>query len=480
MLVEGNVARIVRRRGYERVGLSPAPLTDVPISRYPALVRMMETGSPVVIPDTTAAVDWVVGRPGRDWRLSYVAAPILVKGQTVGFLNVNGAQAGQFGPADARRLQIFADHAAAAIENARLYQEQHEYAEQLEGRVRERTAQLQAQYAWLEAVLGSTTNGIIVVDTAGEIILSNPVAQTWLNQMLSPQDAARLRDAVRDIARQAQASDRNPTTLLELKGLDLELRAAQISDRSREEAVAVVAAHDVSHLRALDRMKTRFVSNVSHELRTPVTTIKLYAALMARTPPEKWKTYLEALTQEADRQASLVEDILQISRIDAGRLALETRSIALNELIEAAVISHQVLAGNKQLTLTQQPLEVSPIVCVDPERMMQVLNNLVENGIHYTPEGGTIVVSAGTEEMAGRTWAVVKVSDTGWGIPAEEQPHLFERFFRGEEPRQMQVPGTGLGLAIVREIVELHGGQVTVESQVGAGTTFVVWLPLAG
>jgi signal transduction histidine kinase len=115
---------------------------------------------------------------------------------------------------------------------------------------------------------------------------------------------------------------------------------------------------------------------------------------------------------------------------------------------------------------------------VDPDQVMQVLNNLVENGIHYTPEGGKVTISTGREEADGRVWATVTVTDTGMGIPEEELPHIFERFFRGEEPRTMQMSGTGLGLAIVKEIVELHGGQVTVESEREVGTTFTVRLPL--
>jgi len=117
---------------------------------------------------------------------------------------------------------------------------------------------------------------------------------------------------------------------------------------------------------------------------------------------------------------------------------------------------------------------------MDPERMRQVLDNLVGNAIRYTPEGGKVVVSAGKEEAEGRSWATVTVADTGMGIPEEELPHIFERFFRGEKPRMMQISGTGLGLAIAREIVELHGGHMTVESKVDAGTTFTIWLPLTG
>ena len=115
----------------------------------------------------------------------------------------------------------------------------------------------------------------------------------------------------------------------------------------------------------------------------------------------------------------------------------------------------------------------------DPKRMTQVLSNLVGNALRYTLVGGTVAVRTGGEEAEGRTWATVTVADTGMGIPEEELPYIFDRFFRGEKPRLMQVPGTGLGLAIVKEIVELHGGQVTVESKEGVGSTFIVWLPLA-
>jgi len=518
MLVEDSTTRIVRFRGYERMSVKvPVPRVTIPIDKYPSLLKMMQTGKPVVIPDTVSDPDWIPVE-GQEWRRSYVAAPIRVKDSIVGFLNVNSARPGQFGPSEARRLQVFADHAATAIENAQLYQELRNHAERLEERVQERTAQLQAQYARLETILDSTTDGIIVTNTMGEVIQTNPVAHTWLTQTLSPEDAARLRRAVQNLARQAATesaggeaaaagatSGKRPKTALELKGLDLELIAAPISlpprkrgGREGEEAAAVVAVHDVSHLKALDRMKTRFVSNVSHELRTPITTIKLYAELMKRMPVEKWEKYLGVLAQEADRQARLVEDILQISRIDAGRMELHHQAISLNELVEIAVASHQVLAGSRNLTLEYQPAEVGtlenasaecsrrklsraiepPVVLADQERMIQVLNNLVENSIYYTPEGGRVMVSIGKKEIEGHVWATATVADTGMGIPEEELPYIFERFFRGEGPQQMQTPGTGLGLAIAKEIVELHGGRVTVESQTDVGTAFTVWLPL--
>jgi PAS domain S-box-containing protein len=476
MLLEDRDARVARWRGYELQKAEPAADRTYSIDEIPSLLKMVQTGKPVVIPDTASDPDWIQLK-GREWLRSYVAAPIHVGGMTVGFLNVNGTRAGQFGPADAQRLQAFANHAAAAVENAQLYRELRGYAYRLEERVQERTAQFQAQYARLQAILHSTADGIIVADGQGEIIQTNPIADNWLVRALSPEDAVRLREAVRDLARQAEE---RPEMVLELTGLDLELSAAPIIEPGVEGAAVVIAAHDISHLKALDRMKNRFVSNVSHELRTPITTIKLYAALMRKASPEKLQGYMDVLAQEADHQARLVEDILQISRIDAGRLGMEPRPTSLNELTDVAIVNHCVLAQEQGLTLEHRPAEPGPVALVDPDRMMQVLNNLVKNGISYTPEGGEVVVSTGEGKIDGRAWATVTVADTGMGIPENELAHIFERFFRGEQPQLMQLSGTGLGLAISKDIVELHGGRVTVESEVGKGSAFTVWLPLVG
>ena len=477
MLIRGSDASVVRGRGYNHSNITPH--LTVAVAEYPNMVKMMQTGKPVLVPDTSTDPDWVLPE-GQEWRRSYVAAPIRVGGDTVGFLNVVSTHPGKFGSADARRLQVFGDHVGAAIQNARLYREQVNYADQLEEQVQERTAQLQAQYARLEAILRSVSDGIVVTDPDGEVIQTNPVATAWLTRTLPPKDAAQLHETVQDLA---QRADEEPQAVLELTGLDLELNAAPISEPAAEEAAAVVVIHDVSHLKTLDRVKTRFVSNVSHELRTPITTIKLYAELLQRHP-EKQKEYIATLTREASRQARLVEDILEISRIDAGRLEMNPRPTILSQLTEVVVVNYQALAQERGLTLEHRPMNISgagpgPVALVDQERMMQVLNNLVENAIRYTPAGGKVVISTGQKEAEGRVWATATLEDTGMGIPEDELPHIFERFFRGEQPRLMQLPGTGLGLAIVKEIVELHGGQITLESHVEEGTTFTVWLPLA-
>ncbi|MBN1813035.1 MAG: PAS domain S-box protein [Anaerolineae bacterium] len=473
LVTDTNKARLVRWRGYKRSPENgPKAKLEYNIDEIPNLRKMMQTGETVIVSDTSTDPNWVV-LGGQEWR-SYTGTPIKLGGVIVGLLNVNGNQVGQFSPHDARRLQAFADHAATAIQNSRLYQELRHYAERLEKRVEERTAQIQAQYGQLDTILRSSSDGIIVTDSQGEIVRTNPIADSWLTQTLSPEDAAELKEAIRRLA--TRPAER-PEIVLELADLDLELRAAPITEA--EEVAAVVTVHDISHMKALDRMKSQFVSNVSHELRTPITTIKLYAALMQQSSMDRWEEYLDTLAQEADRQARLVEEILQISRIEAGRLEITPRPTPLNVLAEVVFANHQPLAQQEELVMEYQPTEPGPVALVDSDRMTQVLANVVTNAIQYTPRGGVVVISTGEKEAEGCRWATVTIKDTGMGIPEEELPHIFERFFRGERPRSMQVSGTGLGLAIVKDIVELHGGRVTVESHVDVGTTFTIWLPLA-
>jgi signal transduction histidine kinase len=446
------------------------------VEDLPEAVQVIRERSPLYIPDAqTSSIppQWIelfsVG--------CLLVVPLVSRERVVGLMALDRPEVDSvFTDAQVKLATTIGGQAAVAVENAGLHQELQDYAHQLEQRVMERTAELQAQYAWLEAILRSSSDGIIVTDVEGGIIQVNPVVEAWLTRVLSLEDAARLQEAVRSLA--ARAEERSEE-VLELTGLDLQLSASPILQKGSKKVAVVIAAHDVSHLKTLDRMKSRFVSDVSHELRTPITAIKLYAALMHRSSPQKMREYLEMLAQEADRQAKLVEDILQISRIDADRLEMEPHPTSLDELATEVVASQQAAAQEWGLTLRCQATGPGPVALVDPNRMMQVLNNLVTNAIHYTPSGGEVVVSVGEEVMDGSVWAVLAVADTGVGISEEELPHIFERFFRGEHPRSMEVPGTGLGLAISRDIVELHGGKVTVDSQAGKGSTFTIWLPVA-
>jgi signal transduction histidine kinase len=228
--------------------------------------------------------------------------------------------------------------------------------------------------------------------------------------------------------------------------------------------------------RQADRFKSQFVSDVSHELRTPLSNIRLYLDLLILGKDERFESYLDTLTRETERLSRLIDDLLTISRVDVGAAAPLHIACDLNAIAQALVQDRMRLFGKKGLTLEFQPAPDLPPVLGDERMLSQVVANLLTNALQYTPRGG-VLVSTARRDDDGRTWCALSVRDTGLGIAPEEQPRIFERFYRGEGSRRVRAPGTGLGLAICSEIVERHGGRITLESQPGEGSCFTVWLP---
>lgn len=438
---------------------------------------------PVLVADVTADPRWATFFAQDAWIRGVLSVPLIGGDVLIGVLSLYSAEVAHFNAEHLHLAEAAAAPIAVALNNARLFKTLNEYSEQLEQRVTERTAELQAQYARLDAILRSITDGVIVADGEGNMIQLNPVAQQWLQQSLTPEDALRLQKTVQELSPVAAS---RPERVLELQGVDLELRAAPIQEFTATEvlkpfpwqASVVIAVHDVSHLKALDRMRTQFVSDVSHELRTPTATIQAYVQLLRRCSPEKVPEYLEALEKEVRHQGQLIDDILQLSRLDAGQMALQCRVLNLNTLVETHTLGYQLLAQQRALTLQVQVAAQPLRAYVDEVRIRQVLNNLIMNALQYTPSPGQVTVTVTKAYLKGRHTAAIEVRDTGIGIPPEELPHVFERFFRGSHPREQHISGTGLGLAIVQEIVTLHGGWITLESTVGIGTTVTVYLPL--
>ncbi|MGC9398670.1 MAG: GAF domain-containing protein [Anaerolineae bacterium] len=450
------------------------PFTQQP-RREGLTATVVQTAAPLIINDAQNHPLYS-SEETRSWGLHAIAGfPLKWRGRVLGAMNVAFLEPHVFTEAEIRVLGLLADHAAIAIENAQLHRQVLNHAVDLERRVAQRTHQLQVQYARLQAILNNTSDGLVLTDERGAIIHTNPVAQHLFEKALPPEEAAELRKAIRNLARQAE---QHAEQVLEVKGLDLQLKAVPITEEGGE-GMAVVNIHDITHLNAIHRMRAQFISNVSHELRTPATTIKLYAELLQDAPPEKRRSYLDALITEAERQAKLVEDILHISHIDAGRLAIHPRPTSLNALTEEVVGRYEMLAQEAGLTLTYRPFSNELTVPIDEDNFELVISNLLRNALQYTAAGGEVTVTTAKDRREERTWATLTITDTGIGIPAEELPHIFERFFRGRVPQELQISGTGLGLAIVKHIVDLHGGLVTVESDVDKGSTFTVWMPLA-
>lgn len=223
--------------------------------------------------------------------------------------------------------------------------------------------------------------------------------------------------------------------------------------------------------------KSEFLSNVSHELRTPLTSIRLYIDLLRRDNPERRARYLASLQREVERLQALIESLLNLSRLDLGKVKPVLQPMHVNPLIAALHRDRGPLFEARELELGIDLTSGLPQVMADRRLLEQVVTNLLSNALNYTPAGGSVRLATDVVEVESEHWVRIKVADTGLGIAAEEQQRLFQRFERGQSSRVTRAPGTGLGLAICKEIVDLHQGRITLDSQLGEGSTFTVWLP---
>ena len=239
---------------------------------------------------------------------------------------------------------------------------------------------------------------------------------------------------------------------------------------------AVLVLHDITQLRRLERARRDFVANVSHELKTPLTAIQGFAETLlggALEDAENGRRFLEIIRNHAARLGRVTDDLLKLSQAEAGKLELEFRAVTVEEVIETCVETTRLKIADKDIALTVDCPPGLPCVMGDTRRLQEVLQNLLDNAVQYTPPGGRIAVQA----TAGDRQIAITVADTGIGIPKAEQERIFERFYRVDAARSREAGGTGLGLSIARHLVEAHGGRIEIESDVGRGSTFKVVLP---
>lgn len=262
---------------------------------------------------------------------------------------------------------------------------------------------------------------------------------------------------------------------------ELELFSTPVRNTAGEHLGRLYTFRDVTREREVDRMKSEFVSLVSHELRTPLTSIKGYIDLMLEegigdgATATEVEEYLGIIKTNADRLMNLINDLLDISRMEAGRVELKRRRVDLHEAVRgvASALRPQIDARNQRLAIDLEPGELP--MWGDPDRIAQILTNLLSNAYKYTPDGGQITVRV--RRLDG--WVQTDVADTGIGLSPEDESRLFERFFRSGNEAARRAGGTGLGLAITKSLVELHGGQIKVTSAPGKGSTFSFTLPIA-
>ncbi|MGB3941209.1 MAG: ATP-binding protein [Candidatus Manganitrophaceae bacterium] len=361
----------------------------------------------------------------------------------------------------------------------------------LEERVFKRTIDLETALRQVETekkkterIIHEITDGVIVTDVDGRILLINPAARRMLlggseripSSLSSFSHLPQLRDLFKDPGE--VRSQEIQVYGLEEVSMTLKTTTAPFKDEEGRLLGKIGVFHDITRFKEIDRLKSEFVSHVSHEIRTPLTSIKGYIDNLrdgaAGELNQKQRAYLERMYQNADRLIRLISDLLDLSRIESGKMRIALFPVSIPDLIDDVIGVFRPIAIEKGLQVTVVPFDGEGKVLGDRDKLEQVVINLIDNAIKFTPSGGQITVSL--KETAGEI--AVSIQDTGIGIPLNEQPRIFDRFYRVEKTSDAVIEGTGLGLFISKTLIEMHGGEIWVMSEKeGAGSEFRFILP---
>ncbi len=344
----------------------------------------------------------------------------------------------------------------------------------LEENLSRRVGELVRERSETAALIASMVEGVIALDPKGAVTTLNPAARQLLK--LAPEAGApaalelfRPRPARKAVERVLQGEA--------CTGLEVEVdgRTALLSAHPLPEGGAVLVLHDITGLKHLEAVRRDFVANVSHELKTPLTVIRGYAeTLMAEeAPPDVRRGFVEKVLDNARRMQQLVDDLLDLSRIESRAWSPRPERVPLAPLVQEVWAALAARAGAAGVSLETEIGPDAHTLYADPQAARQVLRNVVENSVRYTPGGGRVRVRTSRAPGGVR----IEIADTGIGIPSEHLPRIFERFYRVDAARSRELGGTGLGLAIVKHLVEAHGGRVEAESVLGSGTTIRMVFP---
>jgi PAS domain S-box-containing protein len=390
-----------------------------------------------------------------------LTVPLEAGGEILGVLDVQGDSHGGLAEEDIPLLSILASHIAVALVNAQLFKT----VEQERGR--------------LAAILTGTADAIVATDADLRITLLNPAAERAFGVSFDQARGRPLGEALPyEELTQAFVRSREvdgpsgPSELPLPDGRTLFCTVSPVAAGPKGAGGWVSVLQDITTLKELDRMKSEFVSTVSHDLRSPLSVIRGYAEMLSHQTAGDVQEYAARIKTSSEQMSELITDLLDLGKIEAG--VGEVRgSCQMEELVRAAVDTASFQAELRQIGLTSTVPDTLPPVLGDRGLLRQVLSNLISNALKYTLAGGSVAVRAWEDK--GRV--CVDVRDTGVGVPRQALPRLFEKFYRVPRPETEHIPGTGLGLAIVKAIVEGHGGQLWVESEVGEGSTFGFCLP---
>ncbi len=347
----------------------------------------------------------------------------------------------------------------------------------------ERIRVLESERAKVGAILDSMVEGVIALDRLGIVMLMNPSARRILDISKESVAGQSLLEVIRhrglsdlvEVCRTLKPNEqcrREVALQLPVQRI-LEVNAMPLPDTQG----IVLVLHDISELRRLEHVRSEFVANVSHELRTPLTAIKGYLETLLDEAPDEPAThrrFLEIAHTHADRLSRLITDLSRLSDIETGKVVLQTRAVGLQKFVNDILAIFENEAGKRGITL-QNEVSAAAIVWADPDRLSQILVNLVDNSMKYTPDGGAVMFK---ERERDQGFTGLLIIDTGQGIPPSDLSRITERFYRVDKARTRDQGGTGLGLAIVKHLVQLHGGSLGIESELGKGTTVEIELPV--
>jgi two-component system phosphate regulon sensor histidine kinase PhoR len=345
----------------------------------------------------------------------------------------------------------------------------------------------------MQAILGGMAEGVVAIDRDERVVHMNAVATRLLRAKPAPGGGARIWEAtriheVRDILAEARDTRGPVSGELQLGGPDgqfIEMHAGPLTDGRREVVGAVLVLNDITELRRLEQIRRDFVANVSHELKTPLTAIRGMIETILDDPGmplDVRQRFLERIEEQSQRQSALVTDLLTLSRLESERPRSERGRVDLRALVSASVRRLAPAAEGKQIRLTTELGDRSLRVVGDEEDLRQMVDNLIDNAVKYTPERGRVRITLQELPVAedGTARCVLEVADTGIGIEPRHQERIFERFYRVDKARSRELGGTGLGLSIVKHVAKDSGGSVSLESTPGIGSSFRVELPLSG
>jgi PAS domain S-box-containing protein len=456
--------------------------TSFPLDSPDPIVGKMvfKTQKPYIGSDIRKDPMFVARTMEKEGVISVAMIPIVSKQRAMGFLAVGSKKFHKFTKREIRLLLAFSSQLGSALENAQLYDE------------------VNKEKAYIENLVDNAGDAIISTDIEDRILTWNHGAEVIFGYskeetvgqslaILLPSQLAGELDEIRDkvqrtgIIRNLEVRRRRRDGVI----IDASLAVSPIKDKNDNVVSFLHLARDITEkkryeqrLKELDQMKSAFVSNVSHELRTPLTAIKASADNMLDgllgDLNEKQVGYLTRIKSNTDRLARLINDLLDLSTIEAGKINLRLMNLPLVALVREAAESLRPVATEKLIRLKVVSADSRVIAWADRDKVIQVLMNLIGNALKFTPPRGKVTVAVTKNVTA---WVQISVTDSGPGVPMEEVSKVFGRFYQIDQAGKQKTQGTGLGLAISKALVELHGGKIWLESEAGRGSTFCFTLP---